>query len=250
MGIAPLADHRHTHDYPGSAHSGSDEYYYYDTEDEECCDCCSHDHEHDHIHEHGHGHPDDAEYDDCHHHHHHEHDHTHHEHEHGHTHTHEGEVDSDPDEYERHAAHTDALERQRLERHAERLRHAQQHAQLDRTERGRLDPSAYAAAMSVAERLAFEKHNLAQAQAQAQQQSQTGQNRQLQQPGERGGVGGGDAGKGDGRAGGEGRKRLVDDPERMDEAVRELFNWIKAVVWTIEQAAIVAGRRGWAAEAK
>jgi hypothetical protein len=39
------------------------------------------------------------------------------------------------------------------------------------------------------------------------------------------------------------RRRLADDPERMDEAVRELFNWIKAVVWTIEQAAIVAGRR-------
>lgn len=42
------------------------------------------------------------------------------------------------------------------------------------------------------------------------------------------------------------KRRLADDPERMDEAVHELFNWIKAVVWTIEQAAIVAGR-GWAA---
>lgn len=51
------------------------------------------------------------------------------------------------------------------------------------------------------------------------------------------------------------QKPLAEDPERLvrsqgrfcadmqDEAVRELFNWIKAVVWTIEQAAIVAGRR-------
>ena len=31
----------------------------------------------------------------------------------------------------------------------------------------------------------------------------------------------------------------------QDELVRELFNWIKAVVWTIEQAAVVAGRRNW-----
>lgn len=45
-------------------------------------------------------------------------------------------------------------------------------------------------------------------------------------------------------AGEQPRRRLADDPERMDEACRELFNWIKAVVWTIEQAAIVAGRRG------
>lgn len=40
------------------------------------------------------------------------------------------------------------------------------------------------------------------------------------------------------------RRRLADDPERMDEAVRELFNWIKAVVWTIEQAALVTERQG------
>lgn len=38
--------------------------------------------------------------------------------------------------------------------------------------------------------------------------------------------------------------------DQQDEAVRELFNWIKAVVWTIEQAAIVAGRRGWAQETR
>ncbi|WVO24568.1 uncharacterized protein IAS62_005936 [Cryptococcus decagattii] len=42
------------------------------------------------------------------------------------------------------------------------------------------------------------------------------------------------------------RKRpLSEDPARLDETVRELFNWIKAVVWTIEQAAIVSGRRNW-----
>jgi len=34
----------------------------------------------------------------------------------------------------------------------------------------------------------------------------------------------------------------------QEETVRELFNWIKAVVWTIEQAAVVAGRRNWAAQ--
>jgi len=33
--------------------------------------------------------------------------------------------------------------------------------------------------------------------------------------------------------------------DHQDELVRELFNWIKAVVWTIEQAAVVAGRRNW-----
>ncbi|WVR08699.1 hypothetical protein IAU60_005757 [Kwoniella sp. DSM 27419] len=54
------------------------------------------------------------------------------------------------------------------------------------------------------------------------------------------------------------KRALADDPERLvsrvrvrtgltsqDETVRELFNWIKAVVWTIEQAAIVSGRRNW-----
>ena len=43
-------------------------------------------------------------------------------------------------------------------------------------------------------------------------------------------------------------KPLSEDPDRLDEAVRELFNWIKAVVWTIEQAALVAGRGHWAAQ--
>ncbi|WVQ86145.1 hypothetical protein IAT38_008313 [Cryptococcus sp. DSM 104549] len=43
----------------------------------------------------------------------------------------------------------------------------------------------------------------------------------------------------------EGKRPLAEDPERLDETVRELFNWIKAVVWTIEQAAIVSGRRNW-----
>nr|XP_031862630.1 uncharacterized protein CI109_002128 [Kwoniella shandongensis]KAA5529702.1 hypothetical protein CI109_002128 [Kwoniella shandongensis] len=41
------------------------------------------------------------------------------------------------------------------------------------------------------------------------------------------------------------KRPLSEDPERLDETVRELFNWIKAVVWTIEQAAIVSGRRNW-----
>ncbi|KAK6906316.1 hypothetical protein V866_005155 [Kwoniella sp. B9012] len=41
------------------------------------------------------------------------------------------------------------------------------------------------------------------------------------------------------------KRPLAEDPERLDETVRELFNWIKAVVWTIEQAAIVSGRRNW-----
>ncbi|RXK41924.1 hypothetical protein M231_00645 [Tremella mesenterica] len=45
-------------------------------------------------------------------------------------------------------------------------------------------------------------------------------------------------------------KPLSEDPERLEEAVKELFNWIKAVVWTIEQAALVAGRRKWAQQAK
>ena len=110
---------RHTHEYSGSTHSGSDDYYYYDTEDEGC-DCCSahyvectHSgecdcedmeidadgnlhvhprHEHEHVHDHGD-------------HHHHEHDvhrHHHHPHHHPHAHTHahhHGEVDSDADEY-------------------------------------------------------------------------------------------------------------------------------------------------------
>ncbi|AFR98291.1 hypothetical protein C343_06267 [Cryptococcus neoformans C23] len=41
------------------------------------------------------------------------------------------------------------------------------------------------------------------------------------------------------------KRPLSEDPARLDETVRELFNWIKAVVWTIEQAAIVSGRRNW-----
>ncbi|WVN89067.1 uncharacterized protein L203_104283 [Cryptococcus depauperatus CBS 7841] len=41
------------------------------------------------------------------------------------------------------------------------------------------------------------------------------------------------------------RRPLAEDPERLDKTVKELFNWIKTVVWTIEQAAIVSGRRNW-----
>jgi hypothetical protein len=32
-------------------------------------------------------------------------------------------------------------------------------------------------------------------------------------------------------------------PHSQEDTVRELFNWIKAVVWTIDQAAHVAGGR-------
>lgn len=199
-----------------------------------------HDHEHGHVHD---EHDLDCEYEECHHHHDHHLDH-HHDHLHEHGHTHEGEVDSDPDEYERHAAHADALERLRLERHAERLRHAHRDAERHERAERQLEQNAYAAAMSVAERVAFEKHNLAQAQAQA-AQAQANALPGSEDRDDRGGATDGTKGGEPGR-----RKRLVDDPERMDEAVRELFNWIKAVVWTIEQAAIVAGRRGWAAETK
>ncbi|BEI84350.1 hypothetical protein CcaverHIS002_0409540 [Cutaneotrichosporon cavernicola] len=152
----------HTHEYPGSAHSGSDDYYYYDTEDE-CCDCCSHDHSY---------------------------------------------VESDP--------HGHGEEYYEPERGFEALV---------------LGPDGRPANLTPEQAMAlFERqpylHSpearaiLARGHAQAAEVAAAKQ-KLVERP----------------------RRRLADDPERMDEAVRELFNWIKAVVWTIEQAAIVAGRR-------
>lgn len=208
------------HEYPASAHSAdySDEYCC-ETDDDGCtsdCGCNCHEY-----------HPDDCDCEQCiaeleeHEHHHHGHAHHHdHDHNHGHHHNHHGGAHISEIDVEIETPEVPLNQNQPPPDIAEQVRNATVQLKNATAEANRASLLA---------------------EAQQGQKSANGQGRQ-------------------GLIGPPSGKNLSQDPERLvccanwyistladqqDELVRELFNWIKAVVWTIEQAAVVAGRRNW-----